>query len=162
MGRPHVALDPHPSLVHPLARYARSGTDDAIQLLQALDIQTLEIFVSLFFIPLAGWLSDRVGRKPLIVSYSVAGVVLAYLLFLVFSGEWGLGDVAAQVVFAIIVGFAYGVWPVAIVELYPARVRSSALALSFNVVGRLRGGHDAADRHLPGKRDGSGRRPVDS
>jgi MHS family proline/betaine transporter-like MFS transporter len=115
-------------------------TEGGLSQAQALYIQTLGIFVSLFFIPLSGWLSDRVGRKPLVVGYSVAGFILAYLLFRVFSEGWEAGDIAAQVVFAGLVGFAYGVWPVTIVELYPTRVRSSALALSFNVVAGFVGG----------------------
>lgn len=138
-----IAIGWYPAVSYYMMGVYLSGflnTEGNLSLSNALYIQTIGIFVSLLMIPLAGWLADRVGRKPLVIGYSAAGLVSAYFLFRIFSGGWEPGDIVSQVVFAVIVGITLGAFPPAIMELYPTRVRSSALAVSYNSVSGFVGG----------------------
>ena len=106
----------------------------------ALVINSINMAIMLLVIPTAAWVSDRVGRKPVLVAASAGLVLLTWPLFglmqvgeiwAVFLGQFGI---------ALMIGSYAAVSPVAICELFPRAVRCSAVSASYNISVGLAGG----------------------
>lgn len=106
----------------------------------AFDINTLNMLALMLIIPTAGHLSDKVGRKPVLLAACAGGLLFAWpLLWLmhhqnlqaVFLGQLGL---------AVVVGLFSGVVPVTMAEALPARVRCTAMSVSYNLCVGVLGG----------------------
>lgn len=99
----------------------------------ALDLNTGAMTLLLVLYPTAAWLSDRFGRKPvLIAGYAVLTVGSIPFLHLMHSHDpftIALGDAG----FAIGVGLINGAFAVTMVELIPHRVRCTGVGLAYNV-----------------------------
>lgn len=98
----------------------------------ALELNTLSMAGLLLILPAAAWLSDRVGRKPLVLlgaSILTIGAIPFFLLMhhtvptLIFVGEVG---------FVLGVGVLAGGLAAANVELVPAPIRCTGLAFAYN------------------------------
>lgn len=107
---------------------------------RALDINTLNMIVLVVVLPLAGAMSDRLGRKPLLLAASLAALVLAWPLFWLIAHPVPMLAALGQLGFAIIVGTYCGVIPVTMVEAFPARVRCSAVSIGYNLCLGIVGG----------------------
>lgn len=106
----------------------------------ALDLNTMSMVVLLMLIPMTSYLSDRLGRKPLLISgaaiLTFGSVPLFHLLHstdpvIIFMGEFG---------FVLAVALFAGGVVAANVELTPAAVRCTGLALAYNASIGLFGG----------------------
>lgn len=85
-------------------------------------------------------LSDRIGRKPLIVGGFLCLAVFTWPLFLLLhSGSTGLA-LLGQLGFAVIVSIYGGPIAVALVEMFPRHTRCTAVGLSWNLGLGLGGG----------------------
>jgi MFS transporter, MHS family, proline/betaine transporter len=99
----------------------------------ALALNSVAMVLLIVLIPIAGRLSDRVGRRPLLVGSAVALMLLSWPLFLLATqGGWAPA-LLAQLVFAAIIAAFLGPIPSALVEMFPARVRFSAVGLAYNI-----------------------------
>ncbi len=100
---------------------------------QAFTSMTLATFVALVLIlPLAA-LSDRVGRKPMLIAGSVAFAILGYPLFLLLnSGSWAAA-MAAHCGLAAIESVYVSAAVSAGVELFATRVRYSGFSIGYNI-----------------------------
>jgi len=107
---------------------------------RALDINTLNMLLLLLFLPLAGALSDRLGRKPLLIATTLGTLVLAWPLFWLMHHPSVACMLTGQMGFAVLVGMSLGVSPAAMAEAFPARVRCSACSVSYNLTMGLIGG----------------------
>lgn len=106
----------------------------------ALLVNSLAMTLLMLTIPLAGGLSDLVGRRAVMLYAAAALAVVAYPLFhLVDHGSFG-GALAAQGIFAVLLGLATGPAPAAMVELFPARLRYTGVAVGYNLSLSLFGG----------------------
>ena len=106
----------------------------------ALGINTAAMALSLFVIPLGGWASDRVGRRPVLLVSAGALALLAYpLMSLMARGQPG-GILAGQLGLALLVAAIGGVMPATMAELAPWRVRCTVLSIAYNVSMALLGG----------------------
>jgi MHS family proline/betaine transporter-like MFS transporter len=106
----------------------------------AFEINTLAMAISLGVILYTGWLSDRIGRRRVLVVASGLLMVLALpLMALMARGHTG-GIVVGQVVLAMLVGAASGVLPATMAELAPWRVRCTVLSVAYNLGMALLGG----------------------
>jgi MHS family proline/betaine transporter-like MFS transporter len=107
---------------------------------QALTINMLSIIWALFWIMIAGSLSDRFGRKRM-MALGAIGMVLG-----VFPYYWLLGwhSVAwayvAQFIYVVPLAIYCGVTPTCIVEMVPTHVRFSASTFGYNISAALFGG----------------------
>ena len=111
-----------------------------LPLSSALLINTLSMLFLIIAIPIMGALSDRVGRKPLLISGCVGVACLAYpLYYLLSQGSFG-SALIAQLVFVIPISMLQGTMPTTMVELFPTSSRYSALSISYNIAFAIFGG----------------------
>lgn len=99
----------------------------------AFDINTFSMVVLAAMIPIAARLSDRVGRRPLLLVSTIGIIVLAYPLLALMDHPDPLLIVLGQAGLATVMGVYYGANPTVFVELFPRRVRCTAVALGHNI-----------------------------
>lgn len=101
---------------------------------------TLSLFAVLFAKPLGGWLSDKVGRRRLMITLQIvamAAVVPALRIMMHGSTtEFMIG----QVMLAIPLGMALGLQGAMIVEIFPLRNRVTSMSIAYSVTLALAGG----------------------
>ena len=92
-------------------------------------------------IPVFGAMSDRIGRKPILMAATIAYFVLLYPMFAWVHAEPGLLRLAImQGVLCTLVGVYFGPISTAIAEQFPTGVRSTGLAVAYNFAVMLFGG----------------------
>jgi MFS transporter, MHS family, proline/betaine transporter len=107
---------------------------------RSLDISTISMALLLVVMIAAAWLSDRVGRRPMMFGATAFAFVAAWpLLWLMHSPDEGL-VLLGQVGFVIAVGTFIGCQPALMVEAVPANVRCTAIAVGYNVTAGVIGG----------------------
>ncbi len=106
----------------------------------ALTINTVAMALSLIAAPAAGWASDKVGRRPVLIAWAGALALLAYpLMSLMARGETG-SIMVGQVGLALLVSAGSGALPATMAELAPWRVRCTVVAIAHNLAMALLGG----------------------
>ena len=83
--------------------------------------------------PIAAWISDRVGRKPLFVIGSGWLVLGAWPIFTLLQSDSLNNILRGEVGLVMAVAILAGAKNPANVELIPGEVRNTGLALAFNV-----------------------------
>ncbi|MBI5584959.1 MAG: MFS transporter [Deltaproteobacteria bacterium] len=116
------------------------SSETHLPLPMALKINTLAMGVLIVLVPLMGALSDRWGRKPLMLASSLGFVLLSYPLFHLLSNGVPWDDLMAQLVFVVLIALYEGTYPALLAEICPARVRMTAFSLSFNLSMAVLGG----------------------
>jgi MFS transporter, MHS family, proline/betaine transporter len=107
---------------------------------QFLLVNTLVLFAVLFAKPLGGWLSDKTGRRRLMLVLQVAVMALIYSAtqFMI-SGS--LQNFAiGQVFMAIPLGMALGLQGAMVVEIFPLRTRVTSMSFAYSITLALAGG----------------------
>jgi MHS family proline/betaine transporter-like MFS transporter len=115
-------------------------TADGIPPARSLEINTFSMVMSLPVLIAAGWLSDRVGRKPLMLLASMGGLVGALPLFWLLNHPSELFVQLGQLGLVLLSGLYYGALPAILVEAAPPTVRCTAVALGYNLSLGLFGG----------------------
>jgi len=106
----------------------------------ALDINTISMAVLLVLIPLFGALSDKIGRKPLLLFGAAGMAVLGYPLIWLMHHPDFMMILLGQLGFAVLIGAYFGASPATLTEMFPRRVRVSALSISYNISLAIFGG----------------------
>ena len=108
---------------------------------RALWSNTIGLLVLVAAIPLWGRLSDRVGRRPLLLACCAAFVLLPYPVatFLVSGPPFG-AIIALQIALAIIIALFSGAGPAAIAEIFPTRSRSTWMTIGYAFAVAIFGG----------------------
>lgn len=88
---------------------------------------------------ISGWLSDKIGRKPLLILSSLTFTFFSYPLFLGLEGSF-MQAILSQISFSIVMGFFFAPIPATLVELFPLSVRYSGLAISHSISMAVFGG----------------------
>ncbi len=108
---------------------------------QALWANTIGLFVLMVSIPVMGRLSDRVGRKPLLLACCAAFIVLPYPIFsFLASGASYASLIAVQILFAVLISMFSGPGPAAIAEIFPTRSRSTWMTSGYALAVAIFGG----------------------
>jgi MHS family proline/betaine transporter-like MFS transporter len=107
----------------------------------ALWANTIGLLVLVVAIPLMGILSDRIGRKPLLLACCLAFIVLPYPIFsFLISGASFTQLVIVQILFAILISCFSGAGPAAIAEMFPTRLRSTWMTSGYALAVAIFGG----------------------
>ena len=107
---------------------------------EALDISTLALILLVVIPPVAGLVSDRVGRRPVIFTFAIASILLTWPLWLALHQHSLVWILFAQLAFALINGIGWGMTVPVMVELLPPRVRCSGAGISYNLCLGIFGG----------------------
>ncbi|HYG28536.1 MAG TPA: MFS transporter, partial [Caulobacteraceae bacterium] len=91
--------------------------------------------------PLFGWLSDRVGRKPMLLLAFGGGALAAWPVFSVVGTAPGMALAFGLIMGALLVQSAYtSISAVVKAELFPAHCRALGVALPYAIANALFGG----------------------
>ncbi len=116
---------------------------------------------NLFWLPVMGTLSDRVGRRPLLVIFTTLMLVTAYpvMLWLVAAPSFSR-LLAVELWFSFIFGSYNGAMVVFLTEIMPVTVRTTGFALAYSLATAVFGGftpaistyliHVTGNRAIPG------------
>ena len=112
-----------------------------IPLDQAFLAQSIGLAVEVVLIPICGLLSDFVGRKPVMIVALVLDLLVTYPLFSWVSASPSFGALLTmQIILCGLFGVFNGPISTALAEQFPTRVRSTALAIAYNIAVMLFGG----------------------
>lgn len=107
---------------------------------RSLWLSTLAAVAVILVTPLAGALSDRVGRKPMLIWLGVAGILLPLSMFGLMAGGGELHIAAGAIVLACLAGGVSAVGAPATAEQFPGEGRLSGLALGVTAATAVFGG----------------------
>lgn len=107
----------------------------------AFTINSINLMVVMFFTVFSAWLSDRIGRKPVLIAAAIIFIIGTIPLFTIVNGSNNTTMIfLAQMILAIAVGGYFGPLPALMVEAYPTSIRFSAITITTNISGPLFGG----------------------
>ncbi len=93
------------------------------------------------FTPLMGMLSDRIGRKPVMLGCALGYVVLGYPLFLLpVMLHSAASLIVAQAISGLLLAMYAGPICAILSEMFPTRVRYSALSIGYGFAVTIFGG----------------------
>ncbi len=108
---------------------------------QSLWASVISLVVLVILVPLMGALSDRVGRKPLLLTSCALCFVIPIPAFFVLTQDLGFGVIVlVQIVFSVAISLFSGAGPAAIAEIFPTRGRSLWMSSSYALAVAIFGG----------------------
>ena len=114
-----------------------SGFDRAT----ASRMMTVALLAMLLIQPLAGRLSDRVGRKPLMIFFGVCATLFTYPIFSTLEHTRSVPAAFALVLAALVIVTGYtSINAIIKAELFPADIRALGVALPFAIANAIFGG----------------------
>jgi MHS family proline/betaine transporter-like MFS transporter len=116
------------------------GEENNFTMVQALVVTAFSLVAIIIAIPLMARLSDRIGRRPVLVISSVLVAIVAIPMFsLITTGQFALASVATVVMAIAFSGHAAVVHTV-LTEMFPTTVRYSAYSIGFSLSTIIFGG----------------------
>jgi MHS family proline/betaine transporter-like MFS transporter len=107
---------------------------------EALTLNFINMLILLVISPFSAWLSDRVGRRKVLGITAFAILLGTYPVFTMLQQPEFFTIALGQAIFAVGVAFYIGPVPALLVEIFPTRVRYTAMSLSYNICAALFGG----------------------
>lgn len=101
---------------------------------------TVSLATYIVFIFLMGMLSDRFGRKTMLIAASLLFLAITVPLFTALQGQTFAFILLIQIAFGLMLAMNDGTLPCFLAEVFPTRVRYSGFAFSFNTANALFGG----------------------
>ncbi len=107
----------------------------------ASQINAVTLFLFMLLQPVAGAVSDRIGRKPLMISFGVLGVICTYPIFstLAQTTDPMVAGLLVMAGLLIVTGYT-SINAVVKAELFPAHIRALGVALPYALANTLFGG----------------------
>jgi MHS family alpha-ketoglutarate permease-like MFS transporter len=104
-------------------------------------IMTVALTVMLFIGPLAGRISDRVGRKPMMIFFGIGATLFTYPIFVTLEHTRNAFAAFALVMGSLIIVTGYtSINAIIKAELFPADIRALGVALPFAIANAIFGG----------------------
>jgi MFS transporter, MHS family, alpha-ketoglutarate permease len=107
----------------------------------ASQIMTIALVIMLLIQPLAGRLSDLLGRRPLMIVFGVCGTLFTYPIFSTLAHTHDPGVAFALVIAALVMLTGYtSINAIVKAELFPADIRALGVALPYALANTVFGG----------------------
>lgn len=102
---------------------------------------TLCMIMALTLLPIMGWISDRSGRKPVLIIATISLILFAYPLFYLLNHTNSLEMIlfVQTSIVVLIIPFA-AIMPALFAEMFPTEIRYTASSLASNIAASLFGG----------------------
>ena len=114
-----------------------SGFDRAT----ASQIMTVALFVMLLIQPLAGRLSDRIGRRPMMIFFGTSAMLFTYPIFTTLETVRSVPGAFALVMACLIMVTGYSsINAIIKAEMFPAHIRALGVALPYAIANAIFGG----------------------
>lgn len=107
----------------------------------ASQINAITLFIFMLLQPIAGGLSDRIGRKPLMIGFGICGLLFTYPIFstLETTKDPLIAGLLVMAALVIVSGYT-SINAVVKAELFPAHIRALGVALPYALANTLFGG----------------------
>ncbi|AGN18393.1 MFS transporter [Corynebacterium glutamicum] len=102
---------------------------------QAATLSTIASLTAVAIIPLAGIASDKIGRKPVLITAGVLLVALAWPLFTYMNQGTPMAGFISTFGLASILSLILGTHAATVAELFPTRTRQSGLSIAYSIAG---------------------------
>ncbi len=124
--------------IYPIAFLKKTaGFSDAT----ATQVNAAALFVFMAIQPLAGALSDRIGRKPLMVGFGILGVLFTWPIFTALENVETAWQAFWLMTGALVIVSGYtSINAVVKAELFPAHIRTLGVALPYALANAIFGG----------------------
>jgi MHS family alpha-ketoglutarate permease-like MFS transporter len=104
-------------------------------------IMTVALMIMLLIQPLAGRLSDRIGRKPMMIFFGIGATLFTYPIFATLEHTHAPAAAFALVMAALVIVTGYtSINAIIKAELFPADIRALGVALPFAIANAIFGG----------------------
>ena len=104
-------------------------------------IMTVALAIFMGLQPVAGWISDHVGRKPMMIFFGVAGATLTYPIFVTLETTRDPVTAFALVMASLVIVSGYtSINAVVKAELFPGHIRALGVALPYAIANAVFGG----------------------
>ncbi|CAN5244753.1 MFS transporter [soil metagenome] len=108
---------------------------------QATEISAAALFVYMLLQPAVGALSDRIGRKPVMIAFGVLGVLCTVPVMTMLAGVTSPISAFALMLSALVIVSGYtAINAVVKTELFPAHIRALGVALPYAIANAVFGG----------------------
>ncbi len=104
-----------------------------------LIINTIGLLMSLM-VPIAGFWSDKIGRKKILAIATACFILFSYPLFLILHMKTFVMILAAQAGLVFLTSLLGGAMPAIMTEIVPRKTRYTAMSLPFNLAFGIFGG----------------------
>ena len=105
-----------------------------MELSKILNLNTTILAITTMFIPLGGYISDRMGRKPSLIIGCAGEILVGLFIFNVFSGDSLTLKIVVQLAGGLFMVVFAGAFAPFMAESFPTRVRMSGISMG-NVIG---------------------------
>ncbi|MGP3937861.1 MFS transporter [Nonomuraea sp. KM88] len=118
-----------------------AGAELGIPVSQALLSNSVALALLVVLIPVVGALSDRWGRRPMILAFNGSLALATYPLFLFIASSGTLTALMiGQLVFAVLASFGFGAGTAMYTEMFPTRIRYTGIGVSLGISAAIFGG----------------------
>jgi MHS family proline/betaine transporter-like MFS transporter len=101
---------------------------------------TLSLIAVLLAKPLGGWLSDKVGRRRLMITLQIVAMAAVVPALHIMTSGSVTTFMLGQIILAIPLGMALGLQGAMLVEIFPLRTRVTSMSIAYSVSLALAGG----------------------
>jgi MFS family permease len=116
-------------------------TNLGLPLDQVLLVQMLAVALMTVVIPFSGALSDQVGRRPVLMAFTLAFFVMIYPLYVWVAAAPSIERLLVmQLLLCGAIGGFFGPAPTALAEQFPIEVRSTGVSIAYNISVMVFGG----------------------
>ena len=108
---------------------------------EALWSNTMGLIAMVITVPISGALSDKVGRRPLLMASALSIGLLSWPLFSLMTKGSGFALVLPiQILFGVLLALYSGAGPAAISEIFPTHLRSTWMSAGYSLAVAIFGG----------------------
>ena len=116
------------------------GQANHLKINEILKLQSWCLLSMLVMVPLAGWLCDRIGRKPMFLLFGFGTLAVSIPCFLLLRVQDIYVVSLSMIIFTLFSSLEQGTTLITVVENVPLRVRYTTVAIAYNIGNLLFGG----------------------